>query len=707
MSRLRPFPFPVALLALLPACQGPGVHRGEEAALPTIADFAAAAEEHEVVLELPRFEQSPAEVDTTVDGILARADERLARYAAQDPERATFASAIAALDDILYPVLTVQNRMYLMKETRQEEDMRAACTAAVDRINEWLVAFHLREDVYRICRAFADAYESGRRPRLAGEDRKLYRDTMRDWRRQGLELDAAARAEVGRLRNELNRLETEFDTNITETQETLFFTADELAGVPDSFLTASRQPDGRHAVRVTVTPDYLTVMENCSVAETRRLLNRARYSLAMAENGPLLDRMVETRRRLAELLGYDSWADYQIEPRMARTAERAIGFVEDLIAGLEPKFTAEVEELRRLKAEETGDPEAEILWWDFRYYQHQLMKQRYQVDSEALRVFFPLERVLDGMFTIYQRIFGLRFTEIDPGYRWVADLRAFVVSDAASGEPLGLFYLDLFPRPGKYNHFAQFDVVGGKRLSDGRYLRPVAALVCNFTPGVGDEPSLMSHDEVETIFHEFGHAMHTILTRARYATFAGANVPRDFVEAPSQMLENWVWDPEVLALFAADWRNPSRRLPAETIRRMREADLATKAVYYRRQLALALTDLRLHTAPAGANSMAIGNSTSAEVLFEPPAGTNFCAYWGHLTGYDAGYYGYAWADAIAADLATAFEQAPDGFLDVATGLRLRREIYEVGGARDAEESIRRFLGRERSNAAFLKSLGID
>ncbi len=707
----RVFTLLLPVLALFPACGAVEQETTGDslapAALASIEDFQGAAREHGVILELPRFEQSPKEVDATVSGVLARADARLARYAAQDLGQVDFDSAVAALDEITYPVASVMNRLWLMKESRPEVEMRSACSVAVQLLNEWYVAFSLREDVYRVCQAFSDAYEGGAGPRLQGEDLELYTDTMRGFRRAGFHLDAETRAAVGALRNELNQVENDFDTNITDAQVVLRFGAEALAGVPESFLEASRQSDGSHAVRATVTPDYLAVMENCSVAATRKELNRARYSVAMAENGPLLNRMVDLRRRIAGLLGYATWADYQIEPRMAQTGARAIAFAEDLVAGLQPKFEAEVEELRLLKAAETGDTAARIDWWDFRYYQNQLMKQRYNVDAEALRVYFELDRVLDGMFDIYQTIFGLEFTEIDPGYLWVWDLRAFVVADAASGAPLGVFYLDLFPREGKYNHFAQFDIIGGKRLADGRYRRPVAALVCNFTPGVGEAPSLMSHGEVETIFHEFGHAMHTILTQAEYHQFAGANVARDFVEAPSQMLEAWCWDPEVLRRFAVDWRDPAKRLPAETIARMREADLATKAVYYRRQMALALTDLRLHVAGEGADAQEIGNAVNAAVLFEPPAGTNFCAYWGHLTGYDAGYYGYGWADAIAADLATAFEQAPDGYLDIATGMRLRREIYEVGDSRDAEESIRRFLGRDRSSAAFLRSLGID
>ncbi|MDP6129644.1 MAG: M3 family metallopeptidase, partial [Planctomycetota bacterium] len=407
------------------------------------------------------------------------------------------------------------------------------------------------------------------------------------------------------------------------------------------------------------------------------------------------------------LLGYSNWADYKIEPKMASTGGEALGFAEGLARGLQPKFDAEVSELQKLMAKETGKPNAQIQWWDFRYYQNQLMKARYSVDSDVLRNYFPLKGVIAGMFDVYQHIFDLRFTQVEPGYKWVDDLELWAVEDATTGEAMGMFYLDLYPRPGKYNHFAQFDIIGGKLLDDGRYQRPVVSLVCNFTPGVGDDPALMNHGEVETIFHEFGHAMHSILTRAKYQRFSGANVARDFVEAPSQMFEAWAWDPEVLQRFAIDWRDGESVIPMETLANMKKAKLATVGVFYRRQMGLALADLRMHVAEVGADAGKICNAANAEVLFEPPANTNFAAYWGHLTGYDAGYYGYGWADSIAADMGTIFENAPNRFLDKEVGMRLRNEIYSVGGSRDADISIIRFLGRERSNDAFLESIGIE
>jgi thimet oligopeptidase len=395
---------------------------------------------------------------------------------------------------------------------------------------------------------------------------------------------------------------------------------------------------------------------------------------------------------------------------MVKDAATAIAFEEKLTSGLQPKLDAELEEFRKMKVKETGDPNAKINIWDWRYYANQLKIQKYNVDAEQLRVYFPFQPVLDGMFSIYQHIFGLKFERVEPPYKWIGDLQLYAVSDAKTGEPLGMFYLDMFPRDGKYHHFAQFGIVDGKQLPNGKYQRPVCALICNFPKPTADHPSLMSHDDVETIFHEFGHAMHTILTRSKYSRFAGTSVPRDFVEAPSQMLENWAWDKSVLDTFAADYRDPSKKIPGEILAQLKEARLATEGAFYRRQLSFGMMDLALHTQIHATNqqdTLPLSNKVLGEVFLPMPPDTAFVAYFGHIIGYGAGYYGYAWADAIAADMATVFEKSPDGYFDVQAGMRLRKEIYEVGNSRDVNISIEKFLGRPRSLDPFLKKIGIS
>ena len=291
----------------------------------------------------------------------------------------------------------------------------------------------------------------------------------------------------------------------------------------------------------------------------------------------------------------------------------------------------------------------------------------------------------------------------------MSDLQLFGVTDSETGEPLGLFYLDMVPREGKYNHFAQFTLIDGKRLPGGQYQRPTVALICNFPPPAPNRPSLLSHADVETLFHEFGHALHSILTRARFSRFSGTSVPRDFVEAPSQMLENWVWDKKVLDGFAADYRDPSKKIPKEILAKLKESKLATVGTHYRRQISFALLDLALHTEVkdgGGQDVVKISNDILSKVFLPVPEDTAFVAYFGHLMGYDAGYYGYAWADAIAADMATVFEKSPYGYYDAVAGRRLRDEIYAPGDSRDVSVSIEKFLGRKQGIEPFLKTLGI-
>ncbi|HEX9048552.1 MAG TPA: M3 family metallopeptidase, partial [Verrucomicrobiae bacterium] len=463
-------------------------------------------------------------------------------------------------------------------------------------------------------------------------------------------------------------------------------------------------------VKANITFHYLMIEDNARPEETRKRMITAQCNLAREENIPLLQKILVRRDEVAHLLGYASYADYATETRMVKNAATAMAFLENLKTGLQPKFDAELEEFRQMKVKETGDAHAKIYVWDWRYFANQLKKTKYNVDAEQLRVYFPMDRVLDGLFTIYQRIFGLKFERVEAPYKWVGDLQLYTVSDKKTGEPLGLFYLDLFPREGKYNHFAQFGITEGKLLPDGLYQRPVCALVCNFPPPQPGKPSLLSHDEVETIFHEFGHAMHTILTRAKYTRFSGTSVPRDFVEAPSQMLENWPWDKTVLDSFAADYRDPKKKIPADILGQLKASRLATMGTYYRRQLSFGLMDLALHTQIHANNAndvLPLSNKVLSDVSLPVPPDTAFVAYFGHIVGYGAGYYGYAWADAIAADMATVFENSPDGYFDKETGMRMRNEIYAVGDSRDVNISIEKFLGRPRSLQPFLKKIGVE
>lgn len=683
-------------------------HTDKSATAPkTVAELQRAGNKFKNVLRLPEFETTPGSIKAAADQTMFTANASLDAIGRLDASHVRFSNTVGALDDIGFQIGLAMGRLYLIKETSTNAAMRDAATEAVKQLQEWSVGLDYREDVYRAVKAYADT-----RPKLTGEDERLLEETMRDYRRAGLALPKAKRDEVERLRKELSNVSTDFDSNVTKAKKSLKFNKAELAGAPDSLLNAPgvKTGDDEYTVQLNVTWQYLAVMEHVKSEAVRKLALVEREQLALQENGPLIEKLLALRYQIATLLGYTNWADYQLEVKMAKNGATAIEFEQKLRDGLQPKFDAELAEFRKLKAAETGDPNAQIFLWDWRYYAEQLKKTKFNVDSEELRNYFPMQPVLDGMFAIYQNIFGVKYERLDPPYKWVDDLQLWAVTDAKTGEPLGFFYLDLYPREGKYSHFAMFPIIDGKRLADGRYQRPVIALVCNFTPASGDKPSLLDHGSVETLFHEFGHAMHAILTRSHFSRFSGTSVPGDFVEAPSQMLENWVWDKKVLDSFAADYRDPSKKIPPEILDQLKAAKYATYGSHYRRQLSLGLMDLNLHTQITDKNTteaLPLANRTLGDTFLPEPDGTAMIAYMGHFTGYDAGYYGYAWADAIAADMATVFEQSPGGYYDRPTGLRLREEIYSKGSSRDVNVSIEKFLGRPRSIEPFLKQIGVN
>src|SRR5436189_219076 len=578
--------------------------------LKAVDDFRAAEAKANAVLTSPDWEQTPEAVEASMKDAIAKANAALDQIGAHDLGKVPFKSTIVVLDDATYEAGLAANRATIIKETNTNPAMRSAAENAVKAFQEWAVGIDYREDVYKAIKAFADTH-----PKFSGEDEKLLNETLRDYRRAGLDLPPDQRKEVEQLRKELSKLGTDFDTNIVNAAAPVIFTKADLDGLPDSFFASPgiKTGDDAYTVMANVTWQFNTVEENAMSEATRKKLYVIRETLAKDANVPVLNQMLALRNKIALRLGYKSWDDFQTEVKMAKTGANAKNYI------------------------------------------------------------------------------------------------SYLVTDSATGEPLGMFYLDMFPREGKFNHFAQFEIISGKLLTDGKYQRPTVALLCNFPPASADKPSLLTHSDVETLFHEFGHALHSIVTRAKYGRFAGTHVPGDFVEAPSQMLQNWVWDKKVLDTFAADYRDPSKKIPAEIVKKMNDAKLATAGVFYRRQFAFASLDLALHDVhPENEpyDCVGISNPILERVFLPIDPSTTFVSYFGHLNGYDAGYYGYAWADAIAADMATVFEKAKDGYLDKQAGLRLRREIYEPGESRDVNISIEKFLGRKQSVQPFLKKIGI-
>ena len=676
------------------------------AELTPIETIESQAKEHQLLLRPPHFENTAAEITAVTAKSLDDANATLKEIAGQDVEKATLESTFAALDACEARVRVLGDRLNLLRNALPTADARNAADEASVKVDAWAISLDYRDDVYKVLKKVAD-----KNPNLTAEDKLFVDETMRDYRRAGLTLSPDQRDIVENLRKLLSSLSTEFNHNVVAAVGPFDFTAEEGAGIPESFLELPgvKISDGHYRAMLNVTFHSQAVLEHAKNPEVRRRAYLIRNELAKEKNVPLMAHIVQVRTEIARRLGYKNWADFQTEIKMVKTGDAAKKFEEDLVTDLQPKFDQELEELRKLKVAETGNADAKLDPWDISYYTDEYKKAKFSVDAEQLRVYFPYQAVLTGMFNIYEHIFGLKFTEVQPPEVWAKDVRLFAVKDASTDQPLGLFYLDMFPRDGKYNHFACFPIDDGLRRSDGVVECPIAALECNFPPPSPDKPSLLTHEDVETLFHEFGHVMHLVLSRSKFSRHSAFGTPGDFVEAPSQMLENWPWDKKVLDTFAADYRDPTKKVPAEVIDALTKARIGIAGMFYRRQLSFGILDLDIHmlTNPkVTPDIIGITNRDLARVWITPPDETAFIAYFGHLTdGYDAGYYGYMWSLAIAQDMASVFKAAPDGFLDEKIGRRLRDDVYAVGASRDVSESIEAFLGRKESLDPFLAFVG--
>src|SRR5213076_1625045 len=369
------------------------------AELKTVDDFRAAAAKANAVLTIPEWEQTPEAVEASMKDAIAKANTALDQIGAQDPAKVTCKVTVVALDDLTYQAGLAANKATIIKETNTSPAMRAAAEEAVKAFQEWAVGIDYREDVYKAIKAFADTH-----PKLSGEDEKLLNETLRDYRRAGLDLPPDQRKEVEQLRKELSKLGTDFDTNIVNAAAPVIFTKADLDGLPESFFASPgiKTGDDAYTVMANVTWQFNTVEENAKSEATRKQLYLVRETLAKDTNVPLLNQMLALRNKIALRLGYKSWDDYQTEVKMAKTGGNAKKYINDLVAGIQPKFDSEIAELQELKAADTNDSDAKIEVWDWRYFSNQRDKQKYAVDKEALRVFFPFQKVLDGMFNIYQ-----------------------------------------------------------------------------------------------------------------------------------------------------------------------------------------------------------------------------------------------------------------------------------------------------------------
>ncbi|MGB5063319.1 MAG: oligopeptidase A [Candidatus Competibacter sp.] len=659
----------------------------------------------------------PEHVEPAIDQVLA--DNRVVL------ERLLVAHDIYTWDNLIQPLEELEDRLNKawspanhLHSVRDSEDLRAAYNACLPKLSAYYTELGQHEGLYRAYRQIADGSEYAR---LDPAQHKVIDNALRDFRLSGIALPVASRDRYKAIMQELAQLGAKFSENALDaTQGWTYHLDDEaqLVGLPESAKALARQTARQRGLDgwllTLELPSYLPVLNYADDRDLRRTLYDAYCTRASDQgpnagqwdNGAVMERILALRHEVAQLLGFHDYGDYSLATKMADSPDQVLDFLDDLARRARPQAQRELDELRAFARDRFDIDDLQA--WDIGYYSEKLRQFRYQLSQEELRPYFPITRVLPGLFAVAERLFGIAIRPLDGVEIWHPDVHAYEIVDGA-GARRGRFYLDLYTRPHKRGG-AWMDGCLPRRVLSGTARLPAAYLVCNFTPPVGDEPALLTHNEVQTLFHEFGHGLHHLLTTIDYLPVTGIHgVEWDTVELPSQFLENWCWSREALNLLAGHYQT-GEPLPEDLYQRMLAAKHFQAGILMMRQLEFGLFDFRLHRDydPArGGRVLEVLDAVRRQVaVITPPAYNRFANAFTHIFagGYAAGYYSYKWAELLSADAFSAFEE--NGIFDAATGARFRENILEVGGSRPALASFVAFRGREPRIEPLLRLSGI-
>ncbi|MGZ8194096.1 MAG: oligopeptidase A [Methylosarcina sp.] len=667
---------------------------------------------------LPLFSQiQPEHVEPAIDQLLAEArsvvEERL-----KATESYTWKNLIEPLENIEDKLNKAWSPVSHMNSVVNSDALREAYNACLPKLSEYSTEMGQNEALFKAYRAIAesDEYQS-----LDTAQKKIIENALRDFRLSGIDLDAEKKQRFKEISQELSSLASRYEENVMDATNawTKLFTDElDLTGLPESALAQARQTaelNNENGWMITLQfPSYHAVMTYADNRELRREHYEA-FSTRASDRGPhagrwdnseIMEKILALRHEKARLLGFDNYAELSLATKMAENPDDVIRFLEDLADKSWRQARRDLAELREFARDYYGIHDLQS--WDIGYYSEKMRQHYYQLSQEELRTYFPVTKVLPGLFAVVEKLYGLNISEIHGFDTWHPDVRFFEITDS-NGDLRGRFYIDLYARPKKRGGAWMDDCINRKKI-DGEIQTPVAYLTCNFTPPTGSDPALLTHDEVTTLFHEFGHGLHHMLTKVDHLGVSGIHgVEWDAVELPSQFMENWCWEKEALALMSGHYRT-DEPLPDALFDKMIAAKNFQAGMLMVRQLEFSLFDFRIHSEydpNKGGRIYETLNQVRAQVaVVQPPEFNRFAHGFSHIFagGYAAGYYSYKWAEVLSSDAFSLFEEK--GIFDPETGSAFLANILEKGGSEDAMDLFVKFRGRKPTIDALLRHNGI-
>ncbi len=615
-------------------------------------------------------------------------------------ENTTFSEIFVAIDDIYNNIYTASNNCFMLYWTSPDSLSREKGLAGYLALDSLSTTLYSNKQIFEKMQAFLSTEEY---QNLQSHRKIFVDDIILRFTQSGVNLDSEKLAVYESLTKEIGVLTSEYSNNMNTANETVILDEQGAMGLPENFKNTYKKNDNSYEIPViNATRDPMLKSADCE--KTRKEFYIKYNNRAADKNIEILNSLVEKRYKLAQILGYKTFADYNLYPKMAKTPETVWNFVNDLIDRAKPKAIADIEELRKIKNKETNNINAKLEPWDIAYYNNQILKKQYDVDYEKIREYLPINQCLRGVLDIFNELLGLKFIKVENGSVWHPDVQMYDVYEDDNLK--GRVYLDLFPRPNKESWFYGVQLTAGKTTKEGQEI-PVSMLLGNFTPATENLPSLISFKELNTLFHEFGHIVNAMSYNGEFAMQADAKT--DFNESMSQIFENWTWDYDILKGFAKHYKT-GEVLPKEIFDNMVKAKNVSSGYFAINSLRNCLYDLNLYNLynpQVPLNSDKLWNKIDKElnIMDFYVEGTHPQASWIHINTHPMYYYGYLWAEVYAQDMLTEFKK--NGLLDLNTGLRFRKLILSNGTQRDIVKSVEEFLGRPSNNEAYIKSLGLN